>query len=83
MNHATLLAVLALMSFTLPLIMRLLPMLNPNLLMLLSLAFILASVWQLWQKYSMKKSLKALKQEESSSPILKSLTTEEDYHASL
>ena len=82
MNHATFLAVLALMSFTLPLFMRLLPMLNPNLLMLLSIAFVIAIFWQLWQKRNLKQTLN---QEESdfSSPLLNALSTEEDYHASL
>jgi len=87
MNHAAFLAVLVAMSFALPLIIRGLFMMNPNLLTLASIVLVAAVILQTWFSRKAKPSTDDIVTEESpiefSSPLRQPLKPEEDYHASL
>lgn len=87
MNHAAFLAVLAAMSFALPFLIRVLLMLNPNVLTLLSIILVFVIVLRTWLRRKAVPNVPVILPEETSvefsSQLLKPHKPEEDYHASL
>jgi hypothetical protein len=83
MNYAAFLAVLVVLSFVLPLALRVLLWLNPTIVILVSIIVSVASVILFIRKHWYSSALPTESSQEFSSSLLASHSQEEDYHASL